>query len=99
MVKLRPHKKSPIFGNSYAFSKLNKRYYGPNKIVNHISKAAYKLELPEGALFIMFFIAHCLNPSTNMQMRPTYHCLYQKPLLIINPLSFPWSFLGHDKTR
>lgn len=42
MVKLRPHYQTSVAGNSPAFSKLNKRYYGPYMIMACIGKAAYK---------------------------------------------------------
>ena len=42
-------KRHSVSSNSHIFLKLNKRYYGPYKVVTHISKAAYKLELPKSA--------------------------------------------------
>lgn len=62
MVKLCPHRQAFIFGNSHVFSKLNKRYYDPYKVVTCIGKAAYKLELPEGARIHLVFHCSLLKP-------------------------------------
>lgn len=62
MVKLYPHRQAFIFGNSHVFSKLNKRYYGPYKVLTCIGKAAYKLELPEGARIHLVFHCSLLKP-------------------------------------
>ena len=45
MVKLRPRRQTSVTGTAY--SKLEKRYYGPFRVVERMGKVAYKLQLPE----------------------------------------------------
>ena len=59
MVKLHPHKQSSVSGT---YSKLTKRFYGPYKIVEHMGKAAYKLQLPEDARIHLVFHCSLLKP-------------------------------------
>ena len=62
MVKLYPHRQAFIFDNSHVFSKLNKRYYGPYKVLTCIGKAAYQWELPEGARIHLGLRCSLLKP-------------------------------------
>ena len=59
MVKLHPHKQSSVSGT---YSKLTKRFYGPYQIVEHMGKAAYKLQLPEDARIHLVFHCSLLKP-------------------------------------
>lgn len=62
MVKLHSHHQSTLFGTLVAYSKLAKRYYGPHQILERIGKAAYKLQLLEGAHVHHVFHCSLLEP-------------------------------------
>jgi hypothetical protein len=44
LLKLQPYAQSSLVNSSYP--KLSYKFYGPYKVVEHIGKAGYKLDLP-----------------------------------------------------
>jgi len=84
MVKLRPHRQSSISGT---YSKLAKRFYGPYKIVEHMGKAAFKLQLPKDARIHPVFRCSLLKPfhhstTEHIDLLPLpANCMNGQPLI------------------
>ena len=58
LLKLRPYRQSTAKGSQSFSGKLAKRFYDPFKILEHIGKVAYCLELPAEAKIRSVF--HCV---------------------------------------
>ena len=93
LVKLRPHRQVSILGQTGAYSKLNKRFYGPFRVIERIGSTAYKLQLPEEARIHPVFHCSLLKSyhSTEMDTSPhpsTLPILSNDDHLLIQPLTF-----------
>jgi hypothetical protein len=72
-VQLRPYRQTSLSG--VKFSKLNKRYYGPFKVVARVGSVAYKLELPSYSKIHDVFHCSVLKPHQG----PAPHYIDQLP--------------------
>jgi hypothetical protein len=72
-VQLRPYRQTSLSG--VKFSKLNKRYYGPFKVVARVGSVAYKLELPSYSKIHDVFHSSVLKPHQG----PAPHYIDQLP--------------------
>jgi hypothetical protein len=62
LLKLQPYAQSSVVSRPYP--KLNLKYFGPYKVLEHIGQATYKLELPLNALLHPIFHVSQLKSST-----------------------------------
>ena len=92
MVKLRPHKKSSVWGQSTEYLKLAKRFYVPFQVIDRIGPTAYKLQLLEEACIHPVFHCSILKPFHHPPSNDNLPSLallvtFDDDHLIITPLS------------
>lgn len=95
MVRLQPQRQSSIIGQQRGSFKLNKRFYGPFKILDQIGPAAYKLQLPEGTRIHPVFHCSMLKPFHQPPLPDNNPPLSLPPVVIDNqPLVSPLAIVG-----
>lgn len=95
MVRLQPQRQSSIIGQQRGSFKLNKRFYGPFKILDQIGPAAYKLKLPKGTRIHLVFHCSMLKPFHQPPLPDNNPPLSLPPVVIDNqPLVSPLAIVG-----
>ncbi|XP_028237009.1 uncharacterized protein LOC114416342 [Glycine soja] len=92
LVKLRPHRQRTVTGQPSGFSKLDKRFYGPFRVIERIGPVAYKLQLPDTARIHPVFHISLLKPFRSSEPDTTPYCstlpsLYENDQLVVTPLA------------
>ena len=90
MVRLQPQRQSSIIGQQRGSFKLNKKYYGPFKVLDQIGPATYKLQLPVGTRIHLVFHYSMLKPFHQPPL-PDNNPALSLPSVVINnqPLVSP----------
>lgn len=97
LLKLRPYRQSTAKGSQSFSGKLAKRFYDPFKILEHIGKVAYCLELPAEAKIRSVFHCSMLKPFRGDPIDSTV----ELPNYILNhqPVIVPMENLDYRRTN
>ena len=92
LVKLRPHRQKSVTGQPSGFSKHDKTFYGPFRVIEHIGPTTYRLKLPEDAHIHPIHHSSLLKPfrspePDNDQYCSTLPARYENDHLVITPLA------------
>ena len=92
LVKLRPHRQRSVTGQLSGFSKLDKRFYGPFRVIEHIGPTAYKLQLPDNARIHPVFHTSLLKLFRSLEPNNDQYCStlpshYENDQLVVTPLA------------
>lgn len=77
LLKLHPYTQSSVANRPYP--KLEYKYFGPYRVLEHIRAASYHLELPYNAMIHLFFHISQLKPFI-----PDYTLVFESLLVTID---------------
>lgn len=86
MVRLRPRRQVSITGQHQGSFKLNKRYYGPFRVLEKIGPVAYKLQFSEGSRIHPVFHCSMLKPFHQPPSVDAFPALALPSVIIDNEL-------------